>query len=465
MMCNSFVTEPSYDERELNRKGVFCVSMNFGISHRLSRACMFGLLAFVLLFATACASSGGTGAGADNGGNASDSSGSNSGENKDKDGEAKGAEAADKPPIRIGVLASMTGALESYGKQSTRGFELGIDYATQGTKTAAGRKIEFIIEDTETKPDVAVKKATKLLETDKVDFLVGSSSSGDTLAVLPLAEEYEKVMVVEPAVADSITGELWNKYVFRSARNSSQDAVAGAAAIAKQGVKIATLAPDGAFGRDGIKAFTEAAVKLGAEIVEEQYADVTATDFTANIQKIVSAKPDYLFVVWAGANTPWKQLQDMKVREQGIKISTGAPDIASLKTMHELTGMEGFSVYYYTLPDNDVNKWLVEEHKKRFNGDLPDLFTPGGMSAAIAIIEVIKKTDGEMDTEKLIAAMEGMSFESPKGKMTFRAEDHQALQTLYAVKLEQQDGIDYPVPVLIRELSPEETAPPIRNKR
>ncbi|MET1123406.1 ABC transporter substrate-binding protein, partial [Priestia megaterium] len=91
------------------------------------------------------------------------------------------------------------------------------------------KKIKFVVEDTETKADVAVKKATKLLEEEKVDFLVGSSSSSDTLAVLPLAEEYEKIMVVEPAVADSITGKNWNKYIFRTGRNSSQDAVAGAA--------------------------------------------------------------------------------------------------------------------------------------------------------------------------------------------------------------------------------------------
>ncbi len=114
------------------------------------------------------------------------------------------------------------------------GFELGLDYATDGTGKVEGKKIKFVVEDTETKADVAVKKATKLLEEEKVDFLVGSSSSSDTLAVLPLAEEYEKIMVVEPAVADSITGKNWNKYIFRTGRNSSQDAVAGAAAIAKK---------------------------------------------------------------------------------------------------------------------------------------------------------------------------------------------------------------------------------------
>jgi len=371
----------------------------------------------------------------------------------------------DKGIIKIGVLASLTGALESYGKQTKNGFEMGLDYATDGKREINGKKIKVVYEDTETKPEVAVKKATKLLEEDNVDFLVGSSSSADTLAVVPLAEEYKKIMIVEPAVADSITGADFNKYIFRTARNSSQDAVAGAAAIAKQGVKVATLAPDYAFGRDGVAAFKEAAEKLGAKIIHEEYADPAATDFTSNIQKIINAKPDYLFVIWSGANSPWKQIADMKVQDKGIKISTGAPDIAALSTMEPLVGMEGFSVYYYDLPHNKINDWLVAENKKRFNGEVPDLFTPGGMSAAISIVEALKKTDGNTDANKLIKTMEGMSFDTPKGKMTFRKEDHQALQSMYAIKLEKKDGVSYPVPVLIRELSPDETAPPIMVKK
>jgi len=177
---------------------------------------------------------------------------------------------------------------------------------------------------------------------------------------------------------------------------------------------------------------------------------------------VIDAKPDYLFVVWAGANSPWNQIADLKIQEKGIKISTGAPDIIALQFMNPLVGMEGFSVYYHTLPQNDVNQWLVDEHQKRFN-EVPDLFTPGGMSAAIAIVEALKQSDGDADANKLIDVMEGMSFETPKGTMTFREEDHQALQSMYSIRLEQQDGVDYPVPVLIRELSPEETAPPVMN--
>lgn len=402
------------------------------------------LVIFVLLVGVACGNN--------------EKSGSET-DGKEKDVTQEG----ESETIKIGVLASLTGALEAYGKQTRQGFELGMEYATDGTMEVEGKKIEVIFEDTETKPEVAVQKATKLLEDDAVDFLVGSSSSGDTLAVLPLAEEYEKIMVVEPAVADSITGEEFNPYIFRTARNSSQDAVAAAAAIAGPGVKIAAFAPDYSFGWDGIAAFKQAAELLGAEIILEEYADPEATDFTSNLQKVIDAKPDYLYVVWAGANTPWNQIEDLKIQDKGIKISTGVADLATLPTLTSLVGMEGFTVYYHTLPDNEVNDWLIEKHEEKYN-EVPDLFTPGGMTAAIAIVEALKQSNGSADANELISVMEGMSFETPKGTMTFREEDHQALQSLYSVTLEEQEGIPHPVPVLIRELTPEETAPPIMNQ-
>jgi branched-chain amino acid transport system substrate-binding protein len=369
-----------------------------------------------------------------------------------------------KEPIKIGVLTSQTGVLEAYGNQMLKGFYIGLDYATNGTREIDGRPVVIIEKDTQTDPQMAVQRATELFEDENIDILVGAASSGDTLAVLPLVEVYEKIMIVEPAVANSITGESWNPYIFRTGRNSSQDAVAGAAAIASPGTKIAVLAPNYAFGLDGAAAFKEAAEALGAEIVLEEYPAPDATDFTANIQKIINSEPDYLFVIWAGANSPWRALNDMGVTDRGITISTGAPDIAALRTMENLIGMKGFTVYHHTLPNNPVNDFLVEEHKKRHNGEVPDLFTAGGMASAIAAVEAVKKA-GTTDAKKLITTMEGMSFDSPKGTMTFRADDHQALQPIYAIRLEKVEGFDYPVPVLIRELSPEETAPPIRNNR
>lgn len=423
----------------------------------------FVMVSFVLLI-SACGGDNSSGAASSNA-PANESASSQPAESSAPASESAAPSASSAPaaPIKIGVIASKTGLMEGYAAQTLRGFEIGIDYATKGTKTVGGRPIEVIIEDDQLQPNIAIQKATKLFEEDKVDFLVGTTSSAPALALLPLAEEYKKIMVVDPAVADSITGENWNKYIFRTARNSSQDAVTAAAAFAAPGVKFATLAQDYAYGRDAIKAFKPAAEKLGAQIIHEEYADPAGTDFTANIQKILKAKPDVLYFTWAGANSPFKQLVDMKLPEQGIKLAVGAPDIAGLKAMKGFTG-ESFTVYYHGLPNNDVNKALVDEYKKRFN-DVPDLFSPGGMSAAIAIVEALNKTNGDTDTDKLIGVMEGMSFETPKGTMTFRKEDHQALQTMYKIKLEEQAGVDYPVPVLIKELTSDETAPPIMNKR
>ena len=95
--------------------------------------------------------------------------------------------------------------------------------------------------------------------------------------------------------------------------------------------------------------------------------------------------------------------------------------------------MEGATYYYYEIPKNPVNDWLVAEHKKRFNAP-PDFFTAGGMAAGIAVVDALKKAPSG-DTEKLIAAMEGMEFMTPKGNMSFRKEDHQAMQSMYHFKI------------------------------
>ena len=137
------------------------------------------------------------------------------------------------------------------------------------------------------KPDVGKSLLAAAYGDDKADIAVGPTSSGVALAMLPVAEEYKKILLVEPAVADSITGDKWNKYIFRTGRNSSQDAISNAVALGKAGTSIATLAQDYAFGRDGVKAFKDALKQ--AKIVHEEYLPQNTTDFTAGIQRVVDA--------------------------------------------------------------------------------------------------------------------------------------------------------------------------------
>jgi len=380
------------------------------------------------------------------------------------------APALAQTPIKIGLVQGFTGALEVYAKQVKRGFDLGLEYATSGKGEVLGRKLSVVEEDDQLKPDVAKQKVTKLYADDKVDLVVGTTSSAAALAVLPVAAEFKKVLIVEPAVADSITGENWNRYVFRTGRNSSQDAIANALAVAKPGVSIATIAQDYAFGRDGVAAYKAAVEKAGAQIVHEEYTPTTATDFTAPIQKIIGALkdrsgPKYVFVIWAGKGGPFPQLVDNRLDKYGITLTSGSNVLDALKAMKamKLEGMVGGAYYYYEIPKNPVNDWLVREHVKRFN-EPPDFFTCGGFAAAMAAVAGIQKAGGT-DSEKLVAAMEGLEFQTPKGKMIFRKEDHQALQSMYAFRMVSKPDVAWLVPTLTRELTPAETAPAITNKR
>jgi branched-chain amino acid transport system substrate-binding protein len=379
-----------------------------------------------------------------------------------------GAAAQGKGEVKIALIASKTGPLEAYAKQTIVGFNLGLQYATGGTMTVAGKKITVIEKDDQGKPDVGKAALAAAYADDKVDIAVGPTASPVALAMLPVAEEYKKVLLVEPAVADSITGDKWNKYIFRTGRNSSQDAAANAAALDQPGNVIAVLANDNAFGRDGVKAAKEFTKK--AKIVHEEYLPVGTTDFTAGLQRIIDKLKDqpgnkYLSVGWSGSPTPFSKIADLDLEKRyGIKLATGGNILPAMVAYKSFPGMEGALYYYFGIPKNAANTWLVANHYSKFKTP-PDFFTAGGMSAAIAVVEALKKTKGDTSTDKLIAAMEGMSFETPKGKMSFRKEDHQAMQDMFHFRIKNDPAFAWGVPELVRVIPAEELQIPIRNKR
>ena len=370
--------------------------------------------------------------------------------------------------IRIAHVYSKTGPLEAYGKQTQTGLMMGLEYATGGTMMVGGKKLVLIERDDQGKPDLGKSLLAAAYADDKADIAVGPTSSGVALAMLPVAEEYKKILLVEPAVADSITGDKWNKYIFRTGRNSSQDAISNAVAMDKDGVTVATLAQDYAFGRDGVKAF-KANLKH-AKIGHEEYLPQTTTDFTAGIQRIVDALKDKpgkkaIEVIWAGGTPPFNALaaQDLKKR-YGIDVFTGGNILPAMASYKNFPGMEGATYYYFGIPKNAVNDALVAAHYKEFKTP-PDFFTAGGFSAAMALVTALKKTNGDTNTNKLIKTMEGMSFDTPKGKMTFRKEDHQAMQSMYHLKIKNDPAFAWGVPELVHEITPEEMDIPIRNQR
>ena len=379
---------------------------------------------------------------------------------------AMAAEAAD---LKIALIYSKTGPLEAYAKQTETGLNLGFEYLTGGTMTLDGRKIVIIAKDDQGKPDVAKSLLEQAYADDNVDIAIGTTSSGATLAMLPVAEDAKKILLVEPAVADSITGDKWNRYIFRSGRNSSQDALAAAVALGKDDVSIGMLAQDYAFGRDGVAAFKRALDEThsNSKVVFEEYAPFMTTDFTASAQRLFDALKDkagkkIIAIIWAGPN-PLAKIEDLKPERYGIAVAPGGNILPAMLAYKQWPGIEGTIYYYYGFPKNPMNDWLVTEHKKRFNMP-PDFFTCGGIAAASAVIAAIKKAGGT-DTEKLIAAMEGLEFDTPKGKMIFRKEDHQAMQSMYVFRVKADGKDQWDLLDLVREIPIDELSVPIRNKR
>ncbi|MBU2863404.1 substrate-binding domain-containing protein [Reinekea forsetii] len=365
--------------------------------------------------------------------------------------------------IKIGHIYPSSGPLGAYGKQSHDGLMLGLEYATGGTMMVNGEKIVVIEKDSQANPEVGRSMLEEAYADDEVDFAVGPVSSGVAMAMLPVAEEYEKILFVEPAVADSITGENSNKYIFHSARNSTQDAIASAKAIGRPGVSIAILAQDYAFGRDGAQAFKDALEGTGAKVVHEEYVPTTTTDFTASGQRMFDALKDkegkkLIYTIWAGGN-PLAKIQAMNPERYNIEFALAGNILAVLPAYKQFPGAEGATYYYYENPKNEINDWLVKEHYKRFDSP-PDMFTAGGMSVGIAAVEAIKKA-GSTDADAMIKVLEGMSWETPKGTMTFRAEDHQALQSMYHFKVVVDDDYEWARLETVREIKPSEMNVPI----
>lgn len=364
-------------------------------------------------------------------------------------------------PLKVAILSDVAAGSVIYHPHLLRGFEMGVAYATKSTSKVAGREIQIIVKDTESKADVGVSRAREAIEKDGCEILVGTPSSAVALAVAPVALEYKKLFLVTPAAADAITGANFNKYVFRTASNASQDAAAGAKAAMGAGKNFVGLAMDISWGHDQITAWKAVVEKNGGKFVNEIYVPATTTDFTAYLQKVLDTKDaQVLFMAWAGSLVALiQQMNELGVNKK-LAVATGIGDNVSLAATGDiLVGFQGMMKYHYTFPKNAVNDWLVTEHTKKYQVP-PDLFTDTSFAAAQALVMGLEKTAGDATADKLIPVLEGLIWDAPKGKFTLRKEDHQALQPMYYAEITKgPDG--KPLPKLLKEISAEDCAPPI----
>lgn len=368
-------------------------------------------------------------------------------------------------PLKIGVMSDLSGGLALFGNEMWNGLQLGFEYATDGTLTIAGRPVELIIKDDTSDVETGTAAARELIESDGVEILIGNTSSAVALQVQQIAAENEVVYFAAPAASPDITGANFNEYTFRACRNSAQDGLTMADwSVNNIGANYVILAEDYAFGQATAAGFQAAFGAKGATFLTEQpiFAPSDTADFTPYIQQIKDAEPDGLILIWA-TNTSGAVLYE-QLTSQGVTGSipfiTGfsSNDLVKLLDPGNI-GAVGLSVYQFAMPSTPVNDWLVEQHNSQFGGN-PDLFSECGFATAQAVAAALEATGGDTSPEALIAALEGLSFEGPKGNYTIRPEDHQALASMYIVRLVSVDDADEHFFELVEEVSGETSAPP-----
>ncbi len=366
------------------------------------------------------------------------------------------ASAQTKSAVNVGLIYSKTGLLATYGGQYAEGFAIGLDYATHGTGMVNGHKINVTERDDGGDPAKAVASAKEFIG-QGYKIVGGSTSSGVALQMAPLAKENNVLFISGPAAADGITGN--NRNTFRSGRQTYQDVLAAGtiAGTNLRGKRVLVMAQDSAFGQANVAAVRAVLGGAGAS-VDGLLVPLSANDFAPFAQKAKDAKPDLLFIAWAGATT---NAFDKSLADQGVltatKVVTAIAERSSYSASAPLAGhAQLFSYYFYQAPKNKVNDYLVAALRKQ--GKTADLFHPDGFVAAQMIVHAVEQADGD-DVGKMISALEGWTFEAPKGRETVRAADHAMIQPMFVAKMTGSGPALEPQ--LLRTVPAQAVTPPI----
>ncbi len=346
-----------------------------------------------------------------------------------------GAYAAD--PIKIGVVTPLSGTYAGIGQQVRWGLEL----ATKEVNAAGsimGRPVELSFEDEEANPSVAVQKAEKLFQVNKVDFLTGTVNSGSTLAVGQLAERAGKLIATTVSFADSITADKCSPNVFRVNARAGQQSAALAVWVAKEKpkAKVFYLGPDYEMGRSTVAAFKSSAEKVGASSTGEVFAPLDSKDYTQYFGQLRASRPEVLYTSVAGNDTVrlFSQLQEFGLLNNMTVV--GASGTVTAQNIQAIgKAAEGFvtGVGYSAEIDTPENKTFVTAFKAANKID-PDLYGADSywlIYAYKAAVEKAKSTE----TDKVRDALRDLKWLTPQGEKTLRAGDHQAAQTMYVVRV------------------------------
>jgi len=353
--------------------------------------------------------------------------------------------AAAQDAVKIGLILPMTGQQASTGKQIDAAVRL---YQQQNGSTVAGRKIEIILRDDAAVPDNTKRIAQELIVNDKVAFIAGFGVTPAALAAAPLATQ-AKVPEVIMAAGTSIITER-SPYIVRTSFTLAQSSVIIADWAIKNGIKkVVALTSDYAPGTDAQNAFKERFTKAGGEVVAELRVPLAAPDFAPVLQRARDASPDaiFVFVPSGQGGTFVKQFIERGLDKAGIKL-IGPGDVTDddlLNGMGDAVIGAVTAHLYSAAHPSAKNKAFVEAFKKANNGLRPNFMAVGGYDGMHLIYEALKKTNGSTDGDAVIAAMKGMSWESPRGPISIDPETRDIVQNIYVRKVEKVGGELYNV--------------------
>jgi len=340
--------------------------------------------------------------------------------------------------VKIGLVQSMTGPFNTVGKAAVNGARL---YMQEHGDSVAGKKIELIVKDDGSVPDVGKRLAQDLIVTDKISIL-GGGITPSSLTVAPLATEAKIPMVVMVSGA-SITTEK-SPYIVRTSFTLGQSSSIIADWVVKNGAKkIVTIVNEWAPGVESETTFKTAALKGGAEIIESLRVPLQNPDFSPFLQRARDLNPDTLFVYFPGnqAGIFAKQFLERGMDKSGIRI-VGPGDLTDDDELPGMTdAMLGIVTahHYSAVHDSALNKSFVAGFEKAY-GKRPNFIAVGGYDAMHLIYEALKKTGGKTDGDALLTAMKGMAWESPRGPMSIDPETRDVVHNEYVRKVEKVNG-------------------------
>ena len=297
-------------------------------------------------------------------------------------------------------------------------------------------EIQVYIRDDQSNPEETATAGRELIEDIGVDILVGTVSSGATATLQELARENEIPLIVAPAAANDITGVNFNEYTFRTSRNNYQDAVNICEYVVNEYDTFVQIAPDYSFGHGSAEAFRDACTLFGGEFVADDiFAPADTTDFTPYIERVQNAGAEAFLVTWAGGGfVPLiNTAMELGVLEETALAAGFVDNVVAPAFFQDAIGSTSGILYHYTLADNEINDWLVAEAMARA-GVPPDLFDADAMNAALLIAHALRATGGDAGGAAMIAAIEGLEFEGPKGTIYIRPEDV-AMQDMFIATL------------------------------